>query len=218
MNKFGVLLVDDERGRFYQTPAGDMTSITTILKKTSSTAFELDMWRDGVGHKKADAVSSIATNRGKIIHGYAEAYLRGDDVTPMPEHTKLWTQFRPMLDRISGVLESETAMYSRLLGVAGTVDCIGKFDGELAIIDFKTSKRQRGIVDHFDYFLQETYYAIAYKELTGTMATKIVTILTTDYGINYYVKDAKDYIKPLCKRLYKGGIRTNTVLRYCKSD
>ena len=33
-------------------------------------------------------------------------------------------------------------MYSLQLGIAGTVDCIAEYDGELAIIDFKSSKNQ----------------------------------------------------------------------------
>ena len=32
-------------------------------------------------------------------------------------------------------------MFSHTLGVAGSVDCIAEYDGELAIIDFKTSEK-----------------------------------------------------------------------------
>jgi len=35
--------------------------------------------------------------------------------------------------------------YSKVLGIAGTVDCIAEYDGELAVIDFKTSKKPQQI-------------------------------------------------------------------------
>ena len=46
-------------------------------------------------------------------------------------------------------------MYSLQLGIAGTVDCIAEYNGELAIIDFKSSSRNLNHVEWIDhYFVQ----------------------------------------------------------------
>ena len=38
--------------------------------------------------------------------------------------------------------------------MAGRVDCIGEFDGELSVIDFKTSKKIKSSADIEDYYWQ----------------------------------------------------------------
>ena len=37
----------------------------------------------------------------------------------------------------------EKSLYSKVLGIAGTVDCIAEYNGELAVIDFKTSAKPK---------------------------------------------------------------------------
>jgi ATP-dependent exoDNAse (exonuclease V) beta subunit len=44
-------------------------------------------------------------------------------------------------DKVGKVYMQECPLYSSVLKVAGRVDCIAEFDGELAIVDFKTSGR-----------------------------------------------------------------------------
>ena len=60
----------------------------------------------------------------------------------------------PELAKIDNIHSLEGSMYSKQLGIAGTVDCIAEYNGELAIIDFKTSKKPkpREWIDH--YFVQ----------------------------------------------------------------
>ena len=64
--------------------------------------------------------------------------------------------------------------------VAGRVDLIGEFDGELSIIDFKTSKRlkKREYID--GYFMQSGFYAAAFYEMTGIPIKKVVILITVD--------------------------------------
>jgi ATP-dependent exoDNAse (exonuclease V) beta subunit len=47
----------------------------------------------------------------------------------------------PYLDKINNIHAIERTLYSEYLGLAGRVDCIAEYEGELAVIDFKTSEK-----------------------------------------------------------------------------
>ena len=98
----------------------------------------------------------------------------------------------------------ETFLYSHYLGLAGRVDCIAEFDGELAVIDFKTSTKEKkeDWVEH--YFVQETAYAAMFLELTGIEVKKIVTLIAVEdgsvqvfqkYNLDDYLQLLKSYIE-----------------------
>ena len=53
------------------------------------------------------------------------------------------TSAKAELGRINNIYALEGALYSEYLGIAGTVDCIAEHDGELSIIDFKTSRETK---------------------------------------------------------------------------
>jgi genome maintenance exonuclease 1 len=87
------------------------------------------------------------------------------------------------------------------LGLAGRVDCIAEYEGELAVIDFKTSKKIKPEEWIENYFVQETAYACMYYEMTGIPVKKLITIMVADNGECFvYEKRNKDhYIKLLTK-------------------
>ena len=59
----------------------------------------------------------------------------------MPHLVEMFESILPLLDRVDNVHVTEGAMYSDELGLAGRTDLIAEFDGKLAIIDYKTSRR-----------------------------------------------------------------------------
>ena len=59
----------------------------------------------------------------------------------MPHITASLNNLKPSLNRIGKIFAQESPLYSKHLGVAGRVDCVGEFDGVPSIIDFKTSKK-----------------------------------------------------------------------------
>ena len=69
-------------GRTYMTPDGDFPSMTTILGKTSDNQVWLQKWRERVGEEEADRISKEATDRGTLVHEYAEKYFNGEDIKP----------------------------------------------------------------------------------------------------------------------------------------
>ena len=71
---------------------------------------------------------------------------------------------------------------AKSLGVAGTVDCIAEYEGELAVIDFKTSKKPKPEkwIEH--YYVQCAAYACMLYEMTGIMVKKFVIIMSCENG------------------------------------
>ena len=81
------------------------------------------------------------------------------------------------------------------------VDCIAEYEGELAVIDFKTSEKIKPEEWLENYFVQEMFYATAYYELTGIPVKKLITIMVTPGGeVKVFDKRNKgDYIKLLVR-------------------
>ena len=96
--------------------------------------------------------------------------------------TYLFRSARETLNRISDIHAIEAPLFSRNLCIAGRVDCIAKFDNELAIIDFKTTKNLKKEEHLEKFFVQEAAYAYMYYELTGVEVDKLVTLSVAEDG------------------------------------
>ena len=185
--------------RYYDVPDGDkLVSITSVISWITREIF-LD-WRKRVGTQEADKITKASTSRGTDFHTLAEHYLNNEElpsVQPLSEF--LFKQAKPQLSLIDDIVALETSLYSQKLGVAGTVDCIAKYDGELSVIDFKTSKKPkpREWIDH--YFVQCAAYACMLYEMTGQIVKKFVIIMSCEDGecVVYEEYDKGKYIKLL---------------------
>ena len=60
---------------------------------------------------------------------------------------------------------------------AGTADCIGIYNGEESLIDFKTAKKVKPKEWIEDYFLQCSAYANAHNVMYGTNINQIVILM-----------------------------------------
>lgn len=189
--------------RYYKVPDNEellkLVSVTSVTSHKNRQFFA--NWRKKVGEEEADKITKAATSRGTDMHTLCEQYLRNmdcnSDVLPLSEF--LFQIAAPKLDKINNIYALESSMYSKVLGVAGTVDCIAEYDGELAIIDFKTSKKPKPKewIEH--YFVQATAYACMLYELTGLVAKKLVIIMACENGecVVYEEYDKKKYIRLL---------------------
>ena len=168
--------------RYYISPDGTpYPSVTTVLAAHGREGIE--EWKKRVGEKEAARVSKRATDRGTAVHSCIEKYLLNEEVNHadmMPTTKTLFVQLKPELNMINNVVCLETAMYSKVLQLAGTVDCIAEFDGKLSVIDFKTSSRLKKKVDIESYFMQCCAYAIMYEELTGVRIDQGVILIGVD--------------------------------------
>jgi ATP-dependent exoDNAse (exonuclease V) beta subunit len=193
---------EDEDGRKYQTPTGEKyPSITTVLGETSDKS-ALFAWKKRVGEEKAAAISLAATTRGTAMHQLCEDYLSNE---PLSDDNVagnfMFLGIRPALDRIDNVRLLEAPLFSHSLKVAGTVDCIAEIDNELAVIDFKTSKKPKNEEWISDYFMQAAFYFTAYYEMYSEMPKKIAILISVQDGTlqEFYI-DGKDVI-PWVERL-----------------
>ena len=191
------------RKRFYLTPEGKLyPSITTVLQRRKMEG--LMEWRKKVGDVEANKITQRAASRGTDLHTLVEDYLYNRNLSGVqPLSNLLFKIIKPELDNIGNIFALEKRLYSKELGVAGTVDCIAEHNGELAIIDFKTSKKEkpRDWIDH--YFVQCAAYACMLYELTGIIVKKFVILMSCEDGecIVYEERDKEKYIKLLLQYL-----------------
>jgi CRISPR/Cas system-associated exonuclease Cas4 (RecB family) len=195
--------------RYYKVPTEEellkLVSITSITSHFNKEIFV--KWRAKVGDQEADRVTRAATSRGTDMHTLTENYLLNKEELPevQPISEMLFKIAKPALNRINNIHALEGALYSQFLGIAGTVDCIAEFDGELSIIDFKTSKKPkpREWIDH--YFVQCCAYACMLHELTGISVKKFVIIMACENGEVeiYEERDKGKYVKLLTQYIKK---------------
>lgn len=172
--------LDLPEGRRYKVPSGKLypsvTTVTGHLDKDWYTA-----WVARVGEEEAARISKKATDRGTRIHTLCEDHLLGKN--PMPElvDMDMWSDLKPVIDKIDNIHALESKLYSDKLEVAGTVDCIAEFDGRLSVIDFKTSKNPKDINNIEHYFIQATAYSVMFQELYDIAIPDITIIIGVDH-------------------------------------
>ena len=194
--------------RYYKIPDEEeplrLVSITSITSHFNKQIF-LD-WRKKVGNEEADRITKAATTRGTDMHTLTEYYLKNEKLPKVPPISDfLFKISKKELNRIDKIHSLEGALYSKQLGIAGTVDCIAEHDGELAIIDFKTSKKPkpREWIEH--YFVQAMAYGCMLYEMKNIAIKKLVIIMACENGecVVYEETDKAKYIRLLGKYIDK---------------
>ena len=172
--------------RYYKVPDDEellkLVSITSITSHFNREIFV--KWRKRIGEEEAEKITKAATSRGPDF---------------------LFKVAKPALKRINNIYALEGSLYSQFLGIAGTVDCIAEFDGELSIIDFKTSKKPKPREWIDNYFVQCCAYACMLHELTGLSVKKFVIIMSCENGEVevYEERDKEKYIRLLTQYIKK---------------
>ncbi len=194
--------------RYYSIP--DVEELIKLVSITSITShFNREIfinWRKKVGDVQADKITKAATKRGTDMHTLTEYYLKNDNLPEVPPISEfLFKIAKGELNKINNIYALEGALYSKQLGIAGTVDCIAEYNGELAIIDFKTSKKPkpREWVEH--YFVQAMAYGCMLYEMREIPVKKLVIIMACENGecIVYEEYNKAKYIKLLNKYINK---------------
>ena len=193
--------------RYYKVPDEEelikMVSITSVTSHFNKEIFV--NWRKRVGNETADKITKAATKRGTDMHTLTENYLYNKNLPEVPPISEfLFKIAKGELNKINNIYALEGPLYSRQLGVAGTVDCIAEYDGELAIIDFKTSKKPkpREWIEH--YFVQAMAYGCMLYEMHNISIKKLVIIMACEngeckvyeeYNKSKYIKLLGEYIR-----------------------
>ena len=172
-----------QQGRRYLVDGMMWPSVTTVIGHSKKKS--IIEWRNRVGEEEANAISKRASTRGNKCHKLCELYLENKSISKYkddPLSMGLFYQIKPYLDSINNIHALEAPLCSNVLKLAGRVDCIAEYKGELAIIDFKTSTKEKREEWIHDYFAQETAYAIMFQELTNLQVKKLVTIIACETG------------------------------------
>ncbi len=195
---------DESTGRrLYACPDGSkVPRVTTILDKTKPAEAReaLARWKQSVGEKKAQEITTEAASRGTRMHTYLENHIKGvalpDSVSnPYAQQSldmarKVITEGFPKVREVWG---SEVPLYFPEL-YAGTTDCCGIHDGDESILDFKQTNKPKKLEWIEDYFLQLTAYALAHNEIHGTNIRKgVILMCSKDYEYQEFILEPKDF-------------------------
>lgn len=186
--------IDAEDGRKYVTPEGKAyPSVTTVLSKTGDKS-GLDEWRKRVGEEEAIKEGRRAANRGTGLHLLCERYIMNETIDlrrEMPVPAQLFSQIKPLLtENVNNIRGIEVPLYSDFLRIAGTTDLVAEWQGQLAIIDYKSSNKNKNRDWIEDYFIQTAIYAIAWEERTGIPINKLVILMAVEQSIKPLVFEA----------------------------
>jgi hypothetical protein len=190
-NKFNYVTIGKETingSRKYATPDGEkLPSVTTILDATKSEESKkaLMEWRNRVGHKRAQEITTEAAGRGTRMHKFIEDYIK-TGVLNEPGSNPYSIQSQKMA---KSIIEQGLCKVNEAWGVevplyfpkvyAGTTDLCGIHDGSEAIMDHKQSNKVKKREWIEDYFVQSAAYATAHNELHGTNIRKGVIFMCT---------------------------------------
>ena len=196
--------LNEDNVRYYQINGNlSYPSVTSVISFISRKKFA--DWRARVGEVEANRKTKHATTRGTRLHRVFEEYLMNGDYKSLDEYqvplvNLMFLSAKKELDtRLSNIYQQETNMYSDRLCLAGTVDLICDVDGEMSIVDFKTSEKAKPEEWLEDYFVQLSAYWAMFSERTGVVPKKLVVFLVAENGEVQIVErdNPLDYLKTL---------------------
>jgi genome maintenance exonuclease 1 len=185
-------------------------SVTTILGDTGDKT-ALIAWRKRVGEAEATRISTESAGLGTKVHNALEKYILQEDyeikgnnhISIMAKNmvTEMIDKGLSKVDELYGV---EVGLIAQGL-YAGTADGVGLWEGEEAIIDFKTSKKIKKREWIEDYFMQGCAYALAHNEMFGTDIKKVAILMIDREGkyADFVIegKEFEDYCDKWSNRL-----------------
>jgi genome maintenance exonuclease 1 len=192
--------IQEDGKRFYVDDNGErypsVTTVTSLLTRD-----HIKLWRKRVGEEEANKVSSQAAKRGTKFHQNIEDYLRQEkDIIEFDNILQegMFKAVQPVLDEIVP-LALEAPLWSPNLKMAGRVDCVGMLDGNLCIIDFKSSGKYKEEYMTKPWFIQMTAYALMVEELTGQAIDELVALVGVEgqNAFQIFYGNPLDYIDEL---------------------
>jgi len=188
-NKFkyeAIKRVDTPEGRRYATPDGNkLPSVTTVLSATQPIEKQqaLQNWRNSVGHKRAQEITTEAASRGTRMHKFLEDYIltgelsaSGSNPYSIQSHKMADSIIRQGLVNCQEFWGTEVPLYFPSV-YAGTTDLCGIHEGAEAIMDHKQTNKPKKREWIEDYFIQLCAYGVAHNEVHGTKIRKGVIFM-----------------------------------------
>jgi len=154
--------------RYYQrTKETFYPSVTYVLSYFPKGKF-FESWIKDVGHN-SDIIMRRAADEGTQVHTAVEDYLKGKEIQWIDDNGNakysldVWKMILKFVDfwetTKSQLIESEIHLFSDKLKIAGTMDLVLEINGELWLVDIKTSNSL-----HDTYDLQLACYQQMWNE------------------------------------------------------
>jgi len=198
-----LIQINENNTRIYLTSSGSKYPSVTSVTGFGSEQY-INEWRNRIGHEEADKISARAANRGSRINKLCEDFLKGNVINVDMVDQEIWKQMKQVLNNINNIHCLETRLYSNILKVAGTVDLVAEYNGQLSIIDWKTSGRLKTIDNIDGYMSQCSAYAQCFEELTNIPVDNLVVVIGTDdqTKASVFVESKNKWLKKFKKKRY----------------
>jgi genome maintenance exonuclease 1 len=200
--------------RKYVTPDGfAVPSVTTILDATKPEEAKqaLQNWRNRIGHKQAQAITTEAAGRGTRMHKWVEDYIKtgiigdpGSNPYSQQSHKMAQSIIKQGLMNCNEFWGTEVSLYYPEM-YAGTTDLVGIHNGSEAIMDHKQANKMKKREWIEDYFIQTCAYATAHNQVWNTSIRKgVIFMCTKDNEFKEFIIEGKEfdhYVNEWFKRL-----------------
>lgn len=213
-------LLDRDDGHWYKDESGkvipSITTLMSIVKPKEWYKFWIAslMRKHDINHEeallKAEQIGKSSMNVGSAMHKLLEEYISNEELTKFNDEFEkppldLFNTVKVILDEsVKNVHATEYPMYSKELGVAGTVDMVCEFDGELSIVDYKNSrsyKTMRDMISH-GYCEQVCAYGNMWNETFNTdIKQGVIIVASWDDRCRVFKINLQEYLNPLLNTL-----------------
>jgi len=185
----------------YMLPDGEVVPSVTQILNTVIAKPGLQRWANqlGLNNKNINDESKATLDIGKLLHAYIQADLEGavvDEVGYTPEQISLakksFAQYLCWKDgKQIKTIKTEYMMVSEKYEYGGTIDALLEIDGELTLLDWKTSTHIS-----LDYKLQIVAYLYLLQE-QNIMPSRVgvLRLPKTDGEFEYYEANANAHMQ-----------------------
>jgi hypothetical protein len=143
---------------------GHWPSVTTFLS-AYPTSEQLVKWIAEQGFHESRQIRDAAGRAGTKIHLGVDDLIQGNELQEHSYTTEEWVKLKSFVDWYAEfkpeIIMTEIPVFCKKGGYAGRVDCIAKINGEIYVIDWKSS---RSI--HDSAVLQAAAYSHAIEDIT----------------------------------------------------
>lgn len=189
--------------RRYATPDGEkLPSVTTILDATKPEEKKkaLQEWRNRVGHKQAQQITTEAAGRGTRMHKWLENYVKtgeigepGTNPYSLQSYQMAQSIIKYGLTKCNEFWGTEVSLYFPKI-YAGTTDLVGIHDTAEAIMDHKQTNKPKKREWIEDYFIQLAAYAAAHNEVHGTNIRKgVIFMCSADNQYQEFIIEGNEF-------------------------
>jgi genome maintenance exonuclease 1 len=173
--------------RYYIINNKPYRSVTNFVNRKLKVQEKFKEWRKSIGDREADMIAKEALESGTLLHKCCEDFLLGNKVI-INKNYIIKTLFEKylqhlLLKTVNNIKGVEFVLYSDKLRLAGTADLIADWEGDLSIIDFKTSTYPKPEEWIDSYFLQTTIYGLMLEERFKLIPDNVVIVMVNKRGV-----------------------------------